>query len=119
MQRRSYSINELRRSYNSKPRPNSRPPKAFQRHAEREDAKVDKLLQAETPERRPAIMQEAVAILREDGLDDAQIEFMWKNDLTFRSATAQKMLMREAKSRIAERGIRAAGPPVPHVSGPE
>ena len=92
---------------------------SFQRYAEREDAKIDKLLQAETPERRSALMQEAMAILRDDGLDDAQIEFMWKNDFTFRSATAQKMLMREAKSRIAERGVRAARvTPVQHVVRP-
>ena len=58
---------------------------------------MDKLLAAETPEHRFAIQQEAAAILREDGMTDQQIQHMWQNDPTFRSATAQKMLMREAK----------------------
>jgi hypothetical protein len=91
----------------------------FQQWAAAEDSKVDKLLAAETPERRLAITQEAAAILREDGLTDAQIQYMWQNDTTFRSAPAQKMLMREAKARLAERGIRAARvAPVPHVVRP-
>jgi hypothetical protein len=49
-------------------------------------------------------------------MTDQQIQHMWQNDPTFRSATAQKMLMREAKARIAERGVRAARvKPVAHV----
>ena len=91
----------------------------FQQWAAREDDKIDKLLATETPERRSAIMQEAAAILREDGMTDQQIQHMWQNDQTFRSATAQKMLMREAKARIAERGVRAARvTPVAQVQRP-
>jgi hypothetical protein len=97
----------------------ARAAQAFQQWGAAEDAKVDKLLATETPANQYAIKQEAVQILREDGLTDEQMGFMWQNDATFRSATAQKMLMREAKARIAERGVRAARvTPVPHVARP-
>ena len=93
---------------------------AFQQWGAAQDATVDKLLATETPERRYAIQQEAAAILREDGMTDAQIGFLWQNDSTFRSATAQKMLLREAKSRLAARGVHAARvtPPAPRVVRP-
>ena len=92
----------------------------FQQWAAREDDKVDKLLATETPERRTAIQQEAAAILREEGLTDQQIGNLWNSDATFRSATSQKLLMKEAKARIAERGVRAARvTPVAHVQRPE
>jgi hypothetical protein len=92
---------------------------SFQQYAAAEDAKVDKLLAMETPEHRIAIQQEAASILRADGMTDAQIGFMWQNDFTFRSATAQKMLLREAKARLAARGVRAArATPVAHVQRP-
>lgn len=91
----------------------------FQRWAAGEDDKIDKLLASETPERRTAIVQEAATILREEGLSDQDIAHMWRNDATFRSATSQKLLMKEARARIAERGIRAArATPIPQVQRP-
>jgi hypothetical protein len=84
-----------------------------------EDAKIDKLLNAETSVARAEIKNEVFEILREDGWGTETLAHHWATNPVLRSATAQRLLMNEAKSRIAARNIRAARQtPVPQVQKP-
>jgi hypothetical protein len=62
---------------------------------------------------------EALKILTEDGMTQETLAHEWNTNILLRSVTAQKMIIREAKARIAARNTRAARQnPVPQVFKP-
>jgi hypothetical protein len=92
---------------------------AFEYVAAGQDAIVDKLLAQETPAMRAEITLEAWKLLTEDGWSEESLRHEWQTNLLFRSATAQKLILKEAKARIAARNVRAQRQnPIPQVQRP-
>jgi hypothetical protein len=89
---------------------------AFDKMAAIHDAAADQMLAKETPAMQAEIKLEALKLLTEDGMTEETLRHEWNTNLLLRSATAQKMIIREAKARIAARNTRAARRnPVPQV----
>jgi hypothetical protein len=92
---------------------------AFDKMAAVHDAAADKLLAQETPAMQAEIKLEAIKLLTEDGMSEETLRHEWNTSLLLRSFTAQKMIIREAKARIAARNVRAARQnPIPQVQRP-
>jgi hypothetical protein len=71
-----------------------------------------------SPAEQAEIRKEALAMLHEDGMSDADIAALWESP-AFRSVTAQKALMNAARYRMAQGAARAkAIKPVPIVQRP-
>jgi hypothetical protein len=92
---------------------------AFNKVVAGQDAIVDQLLAQETPAMQAEIRLEAMKLLTEDGMTEETLRHEWNTNLLLRSATAQKMIIREAKARIAARNVRAQRQnPIPQVQRP-
>jgi hypothetical protein len=92
---------------------------AFDKMAAVHDAAADQMLAKETPAMQAEIKLEALKLLTEDGMTEETLRHEWNTNLLLRSVTAQKMIIREAKARIAARNVRAAkNNPIPQVQKP-
>jgi hypothetical protein len=65
-----------------------------------------------SPAEQTAIKDEALAMLREDGLSDADIKALW-NTPAYRSVASQKAIMNAARYRLAQRSAKLKTVPRP------
>jgi len=93
----------------------------FEHFARVQDYEVETKIPEAAPghPNRRAIQQAVIDELHDAGLSDAQIRHAWQHDTTFRSATAQIMMVQAARARLArERARTATRKPVPPVQRP-
>jgi hypothetical protein len=93
----------------------------FQAWSKAQDDAFDAELGKQPPERQAAIRQEARAMLKDYGLSDQDVAFLWQNDIAFRSHAGQRILADAAAFRLQQKtaqSIKPVPPTLPRVQRP-